>query len=295
MRMMTWGLCLVLSVLSVPLSVSAQGQKRQLRETMTNETVIELAKMGLGDAIIIEKIRQSERAFDTSVAGLRQLKAARISEALIKEMLGAQPNAPQTDEGGTSARATTNPAVTARGAIPALQPGIYLNDGGSLKEIYPTTYTGTKAGGFFGTALTYGIKKSKMRAKVRGASANLVTSQKRPEFYFYFDPSLAGDNMAMAGFLVLGASSPGEFVMVRMERKENSRETVIGEFNAFGASSGTRDKDMRDFAFENVRQGVFRVVPKADLAPGEYCFFYAGTPRGLGFAGGKVFDFSVIP
>jgi len=52
---------------------------------------------------------------------------------------------------------------------------------------------------------------------------------------------------------------------------------------------------MRDFSFENVRQGVFKVVPKADLEPGEYCFFYAGTPRGLGFGGGKVFDFSVIP
>ena len=57
--------------------------------------------------------------------------------------------------------------------------------------------------------------------------------------------------------------------------------------------TGARDKDIVGYAFEKIRPGVFKVVPKTDLAPGEYCFFFAGTPQGFGFAGGKVFDFSI--
>ena len=100
----------------------------------------------------------------------------------------------------------------------------------------------------------------------------------------------------MAGNLFFGlpATSPAEFMMVQMNVKQASREAVMGEFGAFtGVSMGARDKDVREYSFEKLKPGLYKVTPKTQLAPGEYCFYYAGNVTGLGFAGGKVFDFSV--
>lgn len=258
------------------------------KEALTNVKVIELVKLGLSETIVVEKIRQSECNFDTSTSGLAQLKGAKVSDAIIMAMMNPQ-------NASAMPRSTTNVSSPATGALvpPEIQePGIYLNQDGSMSEINPTTFSGAKSS-FFGTAMTYGIKKAKFRAIVRGSTANTIVNSKRPEFFFYFDRSNSNSGAAMAGFLAFGATSPAEFVLVEMSKKSNARESVLGEFNAFGSSMGARDKDIRELSFEKVKPGVFKVVPKVDLTPGEYCFYYAGTPVGLGFAGGKVFDFSV--
>ena len=70
----------------------------------------------------------------------------------------------------------------------------------------------------------------------------------------------------------------------------------MGEFGAFGGSSGTRSQDTIDIAIERLSGGIYRVKAAAPLEPGEYCFFYAGgvSTLGLGTAGGgKLFDFGI--
>ncbi len=61
------------------------------KEILTNAAIIELSQLGLGETVIIEKIRQSECNFDTSISGLKQLKAAKVSDTLIAFMMN--PNA----------------------------------------------------------------------------------------------------------------------------------------------------------------------------------------------------------
>lgn len=282
-------------------------------ETLTNASIIEMVKLGFGESLVIEKIKQSKRNFDTSMNGLRQLKAAQISDTLIAVMMNPSAaratsempmpsasvaptvnRAMPTTSSTMSAAKSANVAVTAPVIVSDQTPGIYLYENDKFTEIYPTTFSGSKAGSF-ARQMTYGIMKSKQRAKVRGGSANIATANRRPVFYFYFDSAFEGSAGArMAGFSSFGATSPGEFIMIRMERKTNTRETVISEGNDYGSSTGARDKDIRDFSFEKVRNGIFKVTPKTDLEPGEYCFFYAGNVSGLGFAGGKLFDFSVM-
>jgi hypothetical protein len=207
---------------------------------------------------------------------------------VINAMVESSSNAPAVGSANSSTVSSSQP----NNPLSAREPGIYLMEKSVLLEMNPTVFQGTKAS-FWGTALTYGLKKTKMRAIVRGASANVATTATRPEFYFYFDKSLSNPGYAMAGFLAFGASSPAEFTMVKMQGKSNSREAVLGEFNAYTSSTGARDKDIVEFTFEKIRPGAFKVTPRAELAPGEYCFYFTGTPTGLGFAGGKVFDFSV--
>lgn len=59
------------------------------REVLTNSSIIKLARSGLSDAALIERIRRSPRRFDTSVKALAKLRKARISESVIREMQAA--------------------------------------------------------------------------------------------------------------------------------------------------------------------------------------------------------------
>ena len=92
----------------------------------------------------------------------------------------------------------------------------------------------------------------------------------------------------MAGIGGYPATSPNEFILLAMDVKSKSREATLGEMSAYSMSTGARDKEVREFSFEKLRPGVYKVTPKEDLARGEYCFHYAGST-----AGTKLFDFSV--
>lgn len=55
---------------------------------MTNADVIELCSLGLSDDVVVQKIGASKAvAFDTSITGLKELKAAKVSDLVIRAML----------------------------------------------------------------------------------------------------------------------------------------------------------------------------------------------------------------
>ena len=64
----------------------AQGSS----QTLTNQDIIEMSKLGLSDAIVIQKINTSKAAFDVSVAGMKSLKDAGVADALVAAMLQRQ-------------------------------------------------------------------------------------------------------------------------------------------------------------------------------------------------------------
>lgn len=263
------------------------------REVLTNENIIELVKLGLGENIIIEKIRQSECRCNTDTTALAALKSAKVSDAIILAVLNSG-----------KAEVAQTPAVTGNGVEnPAMQtssgkalaqisePGIYLFENDEMKLIEPSVFSGAKTNMFLG-ALTYGLKSTKIRAVVRGKSANLQTSKAQPEFYFVFNPEYRNSGAAMAGaFYGYAATSPAEFMMVKMDQKDKTRETVVGEIGAFSGTSGAPDKYVREFNFEKIKTGIYKVTPKINLGDGEYCFYYAASASS---GTGKVFDFSVV-
>lgn len=295
----------ILAIIIVSLLITiapSQVQAQSKQEVLTNTKVIELVRLGLAEKIIIEKIRQTETQFDTSVDGLAKLKAAKVSSEIIMAMLNPssdnESNSQTTNRADNLNSAVQTKSITAGEASLLRQvkePGIYLLDNGTLKQFEPSIFSGTKANFLMG-ALTYGIKKTKLRAKVRGGAANMQISNSNPEFYFVFNPEYANSGAVMAGTLFLGtpATSPAEFVLVQMKQKKSSREAVLGEYGLLsGAEMGARDEDIREYSFEKIQPGIYKVVPKAELEAGEYCFYYAGNVTGIGFAGGKVFDFGV--
>ncbi|HYE75628.1 MAG TPA: hypothetical protein VEF04_19955 [Blastocatellia bacterium] len=108
---------------SRPQSVLSLPTVNQTKEILTNDSVIELSQLGLGDTVIIEKIRQSECRFDTSLNGLKQLKAAKVSNAVIALMMdpSAKPAPP----------ISTQLAPSAAGASPKTAPNSTAHPNGS--------------------------------------------------------------------------------------------------------------------------------------------------------------------
>jgi len=288
-------LAILLAVSIVANGISGQSQ----REILNNAKIIELVRLGLSEALIVEKIRQSDCKCDTSTTELARLKSAKVSDAIIIAMM--ESSRAYSDSASVTAQNEQNKPVrtveTDNSADPKelrelSEPGIYLFENGKMQGIEASVFSGAKMNALWGT-LTYGIKKTKWKAKVRGKNANMQTTSSQPVFYFVFNPELKNSGATMAGLWGL-ATSPNEFLMVQMGIKDASREAVLGEYGAWtGAEMGARDKDIREYSFEKIKPGIYKVVPKTALKPGEYCFYYAGNITGIGFAGGKVFDFGV--
>jgi hypothetical protein len=285
-------LCLLI-LFSCQFAIAVNAQTK--REVLTNTKIIELVNLGLGNELIVQKIKQSECRCDTSSEGLKQLKAAKVSDEVIMAMLGNSANDENkmnSDNKNIGTKNDENTAITdqAKALKQIAEPGIYLFENGKMTFIEPTVFSGSK-NSILGSALTYGIKKSKIRAVVRGLSANLQVTNSQPEFWFVFNPEYRDSGAVMAGnFYGYAATSPAEFMLVKMDQKKNSRETVIGEYGVFsGVSTGTPDKFVHEYSFEKVKTGIYKVTPKTKLENGEYCFYYASMTGGTG----KLFDFSL--
>jgi hypothetical protein len=70
---------------------------QQLGKRITNRDVIDMTAIGLSDDLIISKIRSAAAGgtlqFDTSVDALKELKAAKVSDEVIKVMINPTPPA----------------------------------------------------------------------------------------------------------------------------------------------------------------------------------------------------------
>lgn len=268
-------------------------------ETLTNATIVTLVKAGLGDDAVIAKIKGSPSQFDLSTDQLIVLKQQGVPSPVIAAMLGAS-NSSVSDAAAMSAD-----SADWRLPHPA---GVYVlaNWAGEPKmmRIDATTANQTKTGGLLGYALTAGIASIKMKSVIPNGSARVKVVVPRPDFYFYFDEANASlSRGANTGSWIAGpaasVTSPSEFSLIRFDAKKDRREARVGSFNMAGAKSGVMDKDRIAFSYDRVAPGVFKVVPSADLEPGEYGFLYSmSAGGGPGIYGGgvmtaRVFDFSI--
>ncbi|HEV2352242.1 MAG TPA: hypothetical protein VG028_20605 [Terriglobia bacterium] len=92
--------------------VPAQGPEAP---ALTNDDIIKLVQLKLGDSVIIAKIKSSACAFNTSIDGLGKLKQAGASDAVLQAMIeaggsAAEPPAPSPPTEPAAAAAPPPPA-----------------------------------------------------------------------------------------------------------------------------------------------------------------------------------------
>src|SRR5678815_3023093 len=100
---------LLIAFLSLGAFVLSPQRSFAAEEVLNNASIIELQGLNLGDNVILEKIRTSKCDFDTSINGLKQLKAAKISDAVIQAMVASKsPAAPAMGSTMIAARGDLN-------------------------------------------------------------------------------------------------------------------------------------------------------------------------------------------
>jgi hypothetical protein len=264
-------------------------------DVLDNKSIIALHQLGLGETVIINKIKTSRCNFDTSLDGLKQIKADNISDSVISAMIMAPSQG--------AAPAASAPAAPVAASAPSgdpndptamHEPGIWLyqeNGDKKMTKLEPSVITKMESGGGAIWGMAWGAT-AKSRADLNGAAAAVQINRRKPVFYFYFDPS----NQSGAA-----ATSPTEFVLAQMEvrKKDDERRMVVGQMNAYsGSKTGPDQKDVRKITFDRLASGIYKVSPQDDLADGEYAFYYAGSAPVVGYyfvmgAGGKLFDFGI--
>jgi hypothetical protein len=274
--------------LSFLLVLSTYAQQAASSTALTNTDVLKMVEAKLSDAVIVSLVKSSHCKFDTSPDAIIKLKTGGVSDAVIGAMVesgrAAQPGA------SASSPNPTDPRSPHAAGIYWFGQG-YRDTEPHLIELEPALYSANMTGGVLKSSLTYGIAKRNMKAVVHGSKANLRINEGSPEFWFYFDEkSQFGSVSGLSG-----ASSPNEFVLVKMEAKNDARELIVGEMGSYGTSSGTRPKDTVDFRFDKIAPGIYRATPVNPLKPGEYCFFEEDLNFAVLQTGGKLFDFGINP
>lgn len=240
-------------------------------EVLTNQSVLEMIELGFSEDVILTKIKTSEVDFDTSIAALKVLKEKGVSDAIMMAIMN-----------GTSDNRSED--------IEEIEAGIYFANGDQLIRMLPTVFSGTKTN-TLGSAFSYGIASSDIKSILNNAESNNVIKTDSPEFWFYFD---SRNNVDFNNWWFFSATSPNEFVLVRLDKKKKRRELKTGSVNVYaGTNIGVAEKHLIPFNIETIDNNTFKVVPKEPFEDGEYCFFYQGTiPQG-GYVNQSVFDFSI--
>lgn len=258
----------------------------QQYDTLNNKAIIQLTKIGLPPQTIINKIQTSYTSFDVSINALVELQNNNVNGDVINEMIKRK------DEANVLAVRevnSDNPNVMHR-------PGVYYynseNTGDLLRRVDPTVVSSNQSGGFGQSiAFKYSGGTSKVKAKSSLATSNsrLQINATNPVFYFYFENNA---NPRADSWFFATATSPNEFVCVKLAKKKDSREMEIGAVSAYGKHTGIPNKVKMPFDYEEVSEGIYKVTFSKPLVKGEYCFIYASeTPSR--YSNDKVFDFGI--
>lgn len=249
-----------------------------------NKTILILAKAGLGDGVIIDKIESTSCGYDVSTDGLIALKLAGISDNVISAMVRRCATLSEV-RGVAGDDASADPKIRH-------SPGIYVFqdwlDPNKLQVLRPSKSSGLRSSGNGSIIFPLVVKMV-----VPGLSGQVPVTVNSPSFYFYFDPS----NAKVSDFGLESSSaaqSPSEFSLVKFRAKDGSREVAISKASYYGGSpvalrNGIDPKYTARFDSEEAGAGIYKVTFPDGLDGGEYAFVFTGAN---GTA--RIYDFSVV-
>lgn len=248
------------------LSVGATAFAQPPSEILTNEEVIKLVKLGFGDDIVIAKIKQAPQVnFALDTDGLVKLKEAHVSSSIIAAMLDrttpkSPPVAPPV--GYPSPDALGMHAIDVKLLTPGGEIPLTLLRG----ELGSTTVMG------FGAVF---MNFPGLRSRVR-------TPERRPIL-------LLNSQTPPGKRLFIGSLDPDQDDDVRSLKLMSARRAL----RIVQKSQEMMDPDPDwTVPYDSVEQapGVWRLIPKIDLKPGEYGLY---VDFGANIQGGGLFDFGV--
>lgn len=272
----------------------SKGQRPPNQQSgLTVQQILQLLQARISEDVIIAKVKQNGRPFNLSTEQILQLKQVGASDNLIKSMMDpkAEPTspvvlpkpAPQPTHRDEQPSNLPNTPPTHRILALADEVGFYLLGTGKPIQIMSTGFSKPKASywGVIGSSATIGLIKAKAKGVVRGASATVRTTNKRPEFLFY----------------VPEGDSPSDYLLIKLEKKKDTRECIIGSVGLIsGENIGFEEKNIVKFSSEKITTRKYLITIKDVLEPGEYAFYPVTGIKASSDAAvldGKLYDFGI--
>ena len=222
-----------------------------------------MVSLGLGEDVILEKIRTvPETDFATDLESLKALKAAHVSDAVIRTMIN-----PKAPAASAAAPAAANPDIPD-------DIGIYLKVRGKLVDVVPEV-VGWKTGGFLKSMATQGLTKGHVNGTIQGPKSAL---------------QIGTD----ADFIIKcpEGTAPTEYQLLRLDMKGDRRE-----FRAITGGiihqSGGAEKNAEKFDYEKIAPRVFR-IKLPPLKKGEFGLLPPGSTSGNISSSGKMYTFGIV-
>jgi hypothetical protein len=254
----------------------------QANNTLTVQDVVGLCKDRFSEELIVAKIKQNARKFDLSRGELKELRAAGVSETVIKYLLDpsqpytpppppAPPPAPApppvNPDPGSSPPVTVPekqyPADDFASRIPP-EPGLYHLAGDTVAKSDIKKLMGLKEAPGLGKVL---LKKPKIIAYLPGPASKPRIQGGAPVFYLRLPPEAKGVE---------------EFALLVFERKAKRREIQLDP----------QPDSVRQFEPLEVGPRLFRITT-GKLGAGEYLFFMLGSSEPAKGSFGKGYDFGI--
>lgn len=254
--------------LLIGLLITSLCSAQQLSQRLTNQDVIDMVALGLSDELVLEKIHAVDSTdFDTSVKGLRALKAGKVSDLVIRAMI----NPHSTPAAGGSANSLVS-SVHDTGVLPE-EVGVYFTRNGQLIQMEPEI-VGWKTGGVMKQYATLGIDKQHINGKVMKPRSAVQLSS--PIEFFIRTPE---------------GTSATEYQLLRLYEKANRREFRAFTGGVYHASAGA-ERTAVTFTPEKVSSRTWR-IRLSSLERGEYGFLPPGVAASSIAASGKIYAFGV--
>lgn len=263
-------LLVVLALAFTPLALTAE-------ETLTNQDVVKMSAAGLGDDLIIAKVREAPRVeFALEVDDLVSLRQAGVSERVVQAMLERKAGSPWP--------ATAAPTQMGNPADPWQSAQEDL--GFALVKVALRSSEGTvpisilrgemSSAGFMGWGNTF-MNYPGLKAKIR-------THDRRPSLLVKSSAPLTG------GRYFLARLDPDQDDEVRSLKISSMGKGLKA---AFAGGRGLMEPDPDwTIPFDSAEEGegLWRVIVKQDLEPGEYGWY---VDLATGAQGNGLFGFGV--
>ncbi|MFY9824897.1 MAG: hypothetical protein WAM82_26200 [Thermoanaerobaculia bacterium] len=249
----------------------ARGAVEHAPKPLTNEDIVTMVQAGLPTDVVIEKIRTSKTAFDTSTDALVSLKKAGVGSDIIRLMVNpaaeSKPGATASPwvNGNAPAPCQVPPGGTASW-LSGASPAMWYADPDKSERVELNYERGTITHvGFagFGASLLV-LHPIKASARITG----------RSQFLSCLNPTDA------------------PLVHFSLDTGSDERNTSVGKITPWNVSFHISEGDLVPFKSEKTPEGYFKVTPTSPLRPGEYGFVPQGA-AGFFSSGERVYSFGV--
>lgn len=271
-------------------SITSFGQQRPVRRVATTTMtvskdltvadVIAMIKARFSEELILDNIKRNGKVFSLSVNEQIQLKDAGASETIIRSMMGLKGEKKEEPKQPAEVKSTIikDPPTEHKEAL--TKEGFYLGS----EYIRPISFhkqNFSKLGAIGGT-FTWGAVKTKQTGILRGTSAQARTVNRTPRF-----------SVSNLDF------DPQDYILVKMNRKKDSREVQIGKIGFLGKTSTGPSENTIPYVAKKTGSGKYEISTETNLASGEYAFIQIAELRqkfgtlGANADNVKVYDFGI--